>query len=280
MARQRGSWSKGWKARSLVVLIGMAPVLLVLFGASYFIATSPYDMTWVRWNRGPWTLVPTWQVQLIALPPLLCLCGLTLWWFVGGMVRAYRVDREARRIRAASAIDAATLMPGEVIRWQGKQGWRSMTRGRLAAAGVALLGLVGILLLLWWIGGRDIDPLLRVFLFVFALFTFAGPLGAALLHGPEAMQRLWYDLFGTMAVTDRRVIWIAPGTDDVYREIEGDDLIHAGLVEGDDARGWIALVERRGTGNVNEIDVHGVPQPMVALSVLHGLIGERAMAAG
>lgn len=105
-------------------------------------------------------------------------------------------------------------------------------------------------------------------------------MGAALIYGPEAMQRLWYDLFGTMAVTDRRVIWIALGTGGVYREVNGDDLIHAGLVEGDDALGWIALVERRGTSNVNEIDVHGVPQPMVALSVLHDLIEQRTIAGG
>ncbi len=169
-------------------------------------------------------------------------------------------------------------MPDEYIRWQGKQGWRSMTRTQLTAFGVAVLGLTGILLLLWWIGGREIDPLLRVFLFVFVLFVFSGPLAVALLHGPEAMQRLWYDLFGTMAVTDRRVIWIAPGTGGVYREIDGSDLISAGLVEGNDSRGWIALVERRGTSNVNEIDVHGVPQPMVALSVLHGLIEQRTIA--
>lgn len=260
--------------------MGMAPLLLVLFGATYFIATSPDEMTRVRWGRGPSTLVPTWQVQVVALPPLLFLCGLTLWRFIGGMLRAYRVDLEARRIRGGGAIDAFALMPGEVIRWQGKQGWRSLTRMRLIASGVAVLGLTGILLLLWWIAGRDIDPLFRVFLFVFALFAFTGPLGAALLHGPEAMQRLWYDLFGTMAVTDRRVVWIAPGTGEVYREIDGDDLIHAGLVEGDDARGWIALVERRGTSNVNEIDVHGVPQPMVALSVLHALIERRTIAGG
>lgn len=63
-------------------------------------------------------------------------------------------------------------MPDEYIRWQGKQGWRSMTRTQLTAFGVAVLGLTGILLLLWWIGGREIDPLLRVFLFVFVLFVF------------------------------------------------------------------------------------------------------------
>lgn len=47
-----------------------------------------------------------------------------------------------------------------------------MTRTQLTAFGVAVLGLTGILLLLWWIGGREIDPLLRVFLFVFVLFVF------------------------------------------------------------------------------------------------------------
>ncbi|WP_156357735.1 hypothetical protein [Sphingomonas sp. Leaf62] len=113
---------------------------------------------------------------------------------------------------------------------------------------------------------------------MFVLFVFSGPLGMAILHGPEAMQHLWYDSFGTMAVTDRRVIWIAPSNGFVYREIAGGDLVEAGLVEGNDARGWIALVERRGTDNVNEIDARGVPEPMAALSALDSLMRQGTVA--
>lgn len=275
---KRTRWSRGWTARTLTVLIVVGPMLVILIAAIYAVVTSPDDMTWVRRHGGVRTRMPTWQVQLVTLPPLLFVCGLLLRWLGKSILRAYRENRDGACADAGSGMDAALLVPGEVIWWQGKQGWRSLTSTRLTVLGVFAVGLIGILLMLWWVGTGDVHPWLRTFWFVFVLFVFSGPLGMAILHGPEAMQQLWYDSFGTMAVTDRRVIWIAPSNGFVYREIAGGDLVDAGLVEGNVARGWIALVERRGTDNVNEIDVHGVPEPMAALSALDSLMRQGTVA--
>ncbi|KQN82304.1 hypothetical protein ASE90_11575 [Sphingomonas sp. Leaf67] len=253
-------------------------MLVILIAAIYAVVTSPDDMTWARRHAGVRTEVPTWQVQLVALPPLLFVSGLLLWWLGKSILRAYRENRDGACADAGSGMDAALLVPGEVIWWQGKQGWRSLTSTRLTVLGLFAVGLTGILLMLWSVGTGDVHPWLRTFWFVFVLFVFSGPLGMAILHGPEAMQQLWYDSFGTMAVTDRRVIWIAPSNGFVYREIAGGDLVEAGLVEGNDARGWIALVERRGTDNVNEIDARGVPEPMAALSALGSLMRQGTVA--
>lgn len=141
-------WSRSWTARTLIALLVLGPILLFLIAAIYSIATLSDDMTWVGRRRHAPTLVPTWKVQIVSLPPLLGLCSLLLWRVGRGMLLAYRECRDARA-DAGSAIDTSALLPGEVIRWQGKQGWRSMARARLTVFCVAVLGLVGILLLLW-----------------------------------------------------------------------------------------------------------------------------------
>jgi hypothetical protein len=76
-----------------------------------------------------------------------------------------------------------------------------------------------------------------------------------------------------MIVTDRRIAWCGRGGE-LYRELRGDELIAAFLVEGDARRGWISVTQQRRDG-VAEVDLLGVPDPARALAAI-GLLVENA----
>ena len=212
--------------------------------------------------------VATWKVQIAALAFLIPLTGLILWQGASGLVALVRLIRNRSRHPA----EMTGLALGEPVLWQGSQGWRGVTTDRLT---MLSLGAIGPALLTVWMwklwDGQDILTL-KLFWTAAAFVIFGGSLLMALLHGPEALRRLYQDLFGTMIVTDRRLAWLSPWSREVYREVLGTEMISVFMVESDNRRGWIGIVRKRGSSNVEDIDLRGVPQPSLALSALSRLV--------
>ena len=253
--------------RTIAVAMGSLPVAFLLNAMIVAVVTLPGETTLVGRRGGPWTSVATWKVQTGALAILLPLTGVILWRLALASFSLLR----AVAGREQQPAGAKGLALGEPVVWQGKQGWRGFTVGRLVLMSLAALG--PALFLLWmWSLWSSAEPLtLKLFWTAGALIIFFGSILMVLLHGPGALQRCYRDLFGTMIVTDRRLAWVTPFSREVYREVSSAEIVDAFVVEGDDRRGWIGIV-RLNRGNVEDLDIRGAPTPALALSALSRLV--------
>lgn len=253
--------------RTIAVAVGSLPAAFLLGAMIVGVVTLPGETTLVGRRGGPWTSVATWKVQTGALAILLPLTGVILWRLAWALVSLLGAVASLEQ----RSTEAKGLAPGEPVMWQGRQGWRGFTVGRLTLMSFAALGPALFLLWMWGLWS-SVEPLTwKLFWTAGALIIFSGVILMVLLHGPGALQRCYRDLFGTMIVTDRRIAWLSPFSREVYREVSSAEIVDAFVVEDDDRRGWIGIV-RFPRGNVVELDICGVPTPALALSALLRLV--------
>lgn len=176
-------------------------------------------------------------------------------------------------IAARPASIDLSLEAGETIRWEGHQGIRALGRlpwmGIVVTAAVALLCVVSL-----WRGWSTAESTSEGAFGTFIVLMLGGfsVIGIIVIYGGEVM-RLALD---RMAITDRRIIW-TDRRGRVGREPWGSELIGAGIVEGDERRGWVTVTTRRGR-RVRELDLHGVPRPQAAVAAIDALMRDQPQA--
>lgn len=251
--------------RIAAVLICGLSSLLILGAMIMTIASLRSETTFVGYRGGPWQAVSTWQVQVGVL---VLLVPLTAWLLYGTTAT---LGRLAILALAQARSHPAGLALGEPIVWQGRQGWRGFSLGRLSFGAMGAIGPALFLIIGWHIWSGADTPAMKLFWTAATCIVLGGSVAMALITGPRALRRCYLDLFGTMVVTDRRIVWLSPLRRHVYDEVEGTELIDAALVESTRRRGWITIVRRAGA-DVRSIDVKGVPRPASALAALSRLI--------
>lgn len=181
--------------------------------------------------------------------------------------------RDAWRTRPADVPVRDALEAGERLLWQGEPRLRTLTWLRMVLLSLALVA--PILFTRWiWLSYAGSEKLAQKLFWAFfptaALCFWILP---ALIMGAGPMKRWVMDVFGSIVVTDRRIAWLSPRRRDVYRQIDGAQLIAAMLVE--EERGWVAVTRQRGR-RVSEIDLFGLPRPQEALVAIEAMMADVA----
>jgi hypothetical protein len=104
---------------------------------------------------------------------------------------------------------------------------------------------------------------------------YLGPIAWFVLgHAPAFLGDLLVEIFGRLAVTDRRILFTAPLTGAVHRDIPADRIMEALLIDVDEqGRGYISLTLKAEPGEKDEIvDLYSVPDPENALDSIARLI--------
>jgi|GEM_PF-1470285 len=163
--------------------------------------------------------------------------------------------------------EADRLLPGESVRWRGRPGLASFDSGRaflLFALCLPLIFLIVALTMIW-----SSAPFAVAGFFcsgmVFCLFGYLALYLLAIFH--ERLRAWFFDAFGTVVVTDRRIAWAAPLTGRFYRDLAFSDLLEAAIVERKGRRAWVALTIRKGD-DVRSEDLRGLPDADRFLAVL------------
>ena len=175
------------------------------------------------------------------------------------------------------------LAPGEVLRWSGRRGLGGIGKDRLIMMALCLPLPLPFFVSIWWVwadilaGGRA-DGSWDI---AWAIGTTAvlgctlGPMAwFPLRAAPAFLDDIVVDAFGTLGVTDRRIVFFHPLTGSIDREIAAGRIADAFVVEQDErGRGQIALsVETEGGADTKPMDLHGVPDVGGAASKMRRLI--------
>lgn len=247
------------RATSILGMVVAFALLAALCSVFVFVLTADEGVAWIGLPGGSWRSVPLWYMQVGAAAILLPAIGLLAWRLTFGL---YLFSIAGRPVSIDLSLEA-----GETIRWEGRQGVRAL--GRLHWTGVALTAAVAALcsLSLWRSWSTADSPGEGMFgtSMVLMLGGFS-VIGVVVMYGGDVV-RLALD---RMAVTDRRIIW-TDGKGRIGRELWGSELIGAGIVEGDERRGWVMVTARRGR-RVRELDLHGVPRPQEAVAAIDALM--------
>ncbi|WP_336957969.1 hypothetical protein [Sphingobium aquiterrae] len=175
--------------------------------------------------------------------------------------------------RPPGLLPAGALAPGERALWQGRPGLATFDGMRGLCAMMAIVP--ALLLALWLWAIWDVPRSVPLALF-WTLVAF-GVLGAtviAILAAASVVAMAWlYDMLGQVMVTDRRIIWRAPLTGRVYREIAARDIGSVDLVALQGKRGWLSLSLKGATDDdAIDRDLVGMPEPEAALAAIRALI--------
>lgn len=171
----------------------------------------------------------------------------------------------------------AALAIGEAIRWSGRRGIRAFDARRRILTMMCL----PIPLLFLWLGYSTwqpgIDWVFSLMLFL-PLCAILGPVSLLIVRasGPF-FDDLLVDTFGRLAVTDRRIIFTYPLTGTIDREIVGESLIDASLVDlQESGRGDIALtLAGKRPDDPVYVDLFGVPDAEAAMAAIARLVRPR-----
>lgn len=173
------------------------------------------------------------------------------------------------------------IAPGESIRWSGRRGFGAAGADRRLMLGMAVPMALPFLWAVWfaWSKSKATDTLLGkigsggIILFVACIYL--GPMAWVVFgHAPAFLGDLYVEIFGRLAVSDRRILFIAPLTGVVHRDIPADRLIEAFLIDVDDrGRGYISLTLKGESGEKDEtMDLYSVPDPENAIDSISRLI--------
>jgi hypothetical protein len=177
--------------------------------------------------------------------------------------------------------DPSAFAPGETIRWSGRRGFGATGANRLLMLGMAVPLTLPFLWAVWfaWSKGSSMDTLFGKLAAGGALLLVAciylGPLAWLVLgHAPAFLGDLFVEIFGRLAVTDRRILFTAPLTGAVRRDIPAHRLVEALLIDVDQrGRGYISLTLKGDDGEKDEIvDLYSVPDPENAIDSIGRLI--------
>ena len=194
--------------------------------------------------------------------------------FVLAFVAAiFRLVRVARTAPEASASQFDRLGTSEATLWAGRPGLRSATGSRVLLFVLAAAAPFLFALWIWMAWNNARDPALAAVSTIWACLIFFGSAVPGIIIGSGALREWIRDTFGRVIVTDRRIAWVIGG-DLVYREIAGDSLISAALIEGQGRYGWVCVIQQVGD-DVRERDLFGLPEPGQALIAIEQLIARR-----
>jgi hypothetical protein len=176
--------------------------------------------------------------------------------------------------------DPSTLAPGESVRWSGRRGFGAVGADRLfMAAFCAPVPLIffGSLWHIWSSAestGNAGGLVWGVIMTWFLLSVMGGMVWFVHAHAPAFLGELYLEIFGRLAVTDRRILFTAPLTGAIRRDIPADRIVDALLVDLDArGRGYISLTLKGEDGEKEEtVDLYSVPDPDNALDSIGRLI--------
>jgi hypothetical protein len=169
---------------------------------------------------------------------------------------------------------ASDLAIGEAVKWSGRRGFRAFK----AEHGVALVLIATpALLYAWWMWAiwKDFEwvsfiRLLIPLMWSLTALMFVGFSAFAIIFQFRTIVMDWFrDALGTIAVTDRRIVFRSPMSGHIYFEIAADDVVSADLIETEGGYGWISV--RRRIDNL-DFEIYGVPEPDTALAAIHELM--------
>ncbi len=173
------------------------------------------------------------------------------------------------------------LASGERIRWSGRRGWHAADRSRLILIALGLPLLLPLLFALWWAWSiafadrADLGDYVLAGMIVIAACLFVGPMAWGILRlGAPFLGDLLVDMFGTLAVTDRRILFVGPLGGEIDRDIKAARVVAADLVEeGSSGRGHIAVtLAGNEEGEVEILDLFGVPDAAAAAAAIARLV--------
>lgn len=178
----------------------------------------------------------------------------------------------------------SAIAPGESIRWSGRRGFGATGANRLLMLGMAVPLTLPFIWGVWfaWSKGSAMDTLFGklsaggALLLVVSIYL--GPMAWLVLgHAPAFLGDLFVEIFGRLAVTDRRILFTAPLTGAIHRDIPADRIIEALLIDVDEhGRGYISLTLKGEPGEKDEIvDFYSVPDPETALDSIARLIRQQ-----
>lgn len=157
------------------------------------------------------------------------------------------------------AVVIPEVAPTEPVRWQGRPGFAALDKFQLALAPVLLVPFAIYLWPLVWFWSSGV-PLVGCLLALAIWTPIWGGLAVMSLGLLGTVFAAWLNLaFGMVLVTDRRIAWREWGSGDIFRELALSELIDAVIVERKGRRAWVALTIRRGSDNVREEDLRGIP---------------------
>lgn len=185
----------------------------------------------------------------------------------------FRLVRVARTAPEASASQFDRLGTSEATLWAGRPGLRSATGSRVLLFVLAAAAPFLFALWIWMAWNNARDPALAAVSTIWACLIFFGSAVPGIIIGSGALREWIRDTFGRVIVTDRRIAWVIGG-DLVYREIAGDSLISAALIEGQGRYGWVSVTQQV-EDDVRERDLFGLPEPDQALIAIEQLIARR-----
>lgn len=188
-----------------------------------------------------------------------------------------RLVRVARAAPEAPATQFDRLGTSETILWAGRPGLRSATGSRVLLFALAIAAPFFFAMWMWAIWANARDSTEAAFWSFWPCMLFFGSAVPGIVVGSEALREWIRDVSGRVIVTDRRIAWVV-GRNFVYREMVGDSLIGAALIERQGRYGWVSVTQRVGD-DVRERDLFGLPEPDRALAAIERLIAVRAPAA-
>jgi hypothetical protein len=242
------------------MLVPLCFISLFLFQA---IAASG-ETGWAGFRGGALRIpVPLEQVRLVLIVSGILFLAMLVVLFARGLRMAWRA-----RDSSDSSSDVG-LKLGERVIWSARPGWRTLTGSRALVLSLTALAPV---LIGWWfwriLTGEGVWP--RAFWALLLIGLLFGWVIPAILVARRVLISWIFDSLGSVAVTDRRIVWRSPVRDVVYREIAGDGIIGAALVDQVGQRGWVSVTQQVGA-DVEEHDLFGLPDPEGAVAAIEAL---------
>jgi hypothetical protein len=259
------------RGKQMAIALSALVVLVLFFGAMAAFLMEPDATFYVR-DRASHSRIPITREQGLAVwVPLLALLAVTaVCFFWHGLRHTWRT--------AQPAAVAPELPLGETVLWFGRPGWRSFRGFRIL---VALAVIVVPALLVRWMWSIVVGPdvlSLKLFLLllpVWILFCFVVP---PILYGSDAMKSWLWEVFGGVAITRARIVWLTPIKRRIYRTIAAADIVDVCLTDSDGQRGSVTVIKRRGRDNVENAYLDWLPEPEKAYATVQALITYRSPA--
>ena len=254
--------------RIAITLSGLVFVV-IFFGVVATFLVEPGGTFYLRYHGSHSRIPITREQGLAVMVPLIALN-------VAAVVFVFwRSLRHTWRTAQPAAVESE-LDPGETVLWLGRPGWRTFRGLRLvgALAAIAVPPLLG-----WWMwsiaAGPDALPVKLFWLLVPAWFLlcFVVP---PILTGSDAMRSWLWEVFGSIAVTRARIVWLTPVKRRIYREIPAAEIVDACLTDSDGKRGSVTVIKRRGRNNVENAYLDWLPEPEKAYAAVQFLITYRS----
>jgi hypothetical protein len=257
------------RGKRIVVLLSTLVFFALFFGSIAAFLAEP-DGTFYLHHRASHTRIPLTREQGLAMMVPLIAAG------AGAVVYTFwRSVRHAWKTARPGAV-APELDAGETVLWHGKQGWRSFGVARVAVTAVVII--VPALLLKWmWSIAAGADILgIKLFWLMFPGFILFSYVVPAIVFSSDALKGWMCEVFGSVAITRARIVWLTPITRRIYRAVAAADVVDACVTDSDGKHGSLTIIKRRGKSNVDNVYLDGLCEPERALAAVQSLITYRS----